>query len=65
MLLSNLRSLMSKDEVIEYANVYELRGGDADSHLGRGATREVVYKTNRAPLERSLVEKRLSRATKG
>ena len=64
-LLSNLRSLMSKDEIIEYANVYELRGGDDDAHPGKGATREVVYKTNRAPLERSLVEKRLSRATKG
>jgi len=64
-LLSNLRSLMSKDEIIEYANVYELRGGDGDAKPGRGATREVVYKTNRAPLERSLVEKRLSRATKG
>ena len=64
-LLSNLRGLMSKDEIIEYVNVYELRGGDADTALGNGATREVVYKTNRVPLEQSLVEKRLSRATKG
>lgn len=64
-LLSNLRGLMSKDEIIEYVNVYELRGGDCDFAPGKGATREVVYKTNRTPLEQSLVEKRLSRATKG
>ena len=64
-LLSNLRGLMSKDEMIEYVNVYELRGGDSDPAPGKGATREVVYKTNRSPLEQSLVEKRLSRATKG
>ena len=64
-LLSNLRGLMSKDEIIEYVNVYELRGGDCDFALGKGATREVVYKTNRTPLEQSLVEKRLSRAKKG
>ena len=64
-LLSNLRGLMSKDEIIEYANVYELRTTDAAVPLGKGSTREVVYKTNRRPLENSLVEKRLSRATKG
>ena len=64
-LLSNLRGMMSKDEIVEYANVYELRNDDDDSPLGQGSTREVVYKTNRRPLENSLVEKRLSRATKG
>ena len=64
-LLSNLRGMMSKDEQIEYANVYELRGDDSEGVLGKGATREVVYKTNRRPLENSLVEKRLSRATPG
>ena len=64
-LLSNLRGLMSKDEIIEYANVYELRTTDASAPLGKGSTREVVYKTNRRPLENSLIEKRLSRATKG
>lgn len=64
-LLSNLRSLMSKDEVVEYANVYELRSGDETAPPGRGSTREVVYKTNRGPVERSFVEKRLSRAAKG
>lgn len=64
-LLSNIRGLMSKDEIVEYANVYELRSADESGHVGTGKTREIVYKTNRGPLERSLVEKRLSRATKG
>ena len=64
-LLANLRGLMSKDEVIEYANVYELRSGGEAVPPGRGATREVVYKTNRCPLENSLIEKRLSRAAHG
>ena len=64
-LLSNLRGLMSKDEQIEYANVYELRADDSRDALGKGATREVVYKTNRRPLENSLVEKRLSHSMPG
>ncbi len=64
-ILSNLRALMSKDEVIEYANVYEIHDQDQDVPLGRGKTREIVYKTNRGPLEHSLVEKRLSRSARG
>ncbi len=65
-LMSNIRGMMSKDELIEYANVYELRGQeDRDCPLGRGATREIVYKTSRRPLESSLVEKTLSRSRKG
>ena len=63
-LLANVRGLMSKDEVIEYANVYELRSSDEDVPLGKGTTREIVYKTNRSPVERSLVEKCLSRSTR-
>ena len=63
--LSNLRGLMSKDEVVEYVNVYELRQVDSSLPLGKGATREVVYKTNRSPVESSLVEKRLSRSARG
>ncbi|MCQ2389246.1 MAG: hypothetical protein MJ138_05990 [Kiritimatiellae bacterium] len=63
-LFSNLRQLMSKDEHVEYANVYELRAYDADldpkRRLGEGNTREIVYKTDRRPLALSLVEKRLS-----
>ena len=64
-LLSNIRSLVSKDELIEYANVYELRSDD-DENLppGAGRTREIVYKTNRGPLEHSMVEKRLSKSQK-
>ena len=57
-LLSNLRGLVSKDEVVLYANVYELRE-DEDTPVGRGKTREVVYRTDRSPLETSLIEKRL------
>ncbi|MCQ2391475.1 MAG: hypothetical protein MJ240_08620 [Kiritimatiellae bacterium] len=64
-LLSNIRALVSKDEHVEYANVYELRNELADGEngggIGKGSTREIVYKTNRSPLVRSLVEKRLSR----
>ena len=68
-LLSNIRALVSKDEHVEYANVYELRNekstDDGDVPIGQGPTREIVYKTNRCPLERSLVEKRLSRPGRG
>jgi hypothetical protein len=64
-LLSNIRAMLSKDEIIEYVNVYELRTDDDNLRLGRGKTREIVYKTNRGPLEHSLVEKRLSRASRG
>lgn len=63
-LLSNLRGMMSKDELVEYANVYELRADDSGP-LGRGTTREIVYKTNRRPLENTLIEKRLSSAASG
>jgi len=58
-LLSNLRGMLSKGEVVEYANVYELRE-DESTPVGKGRTREVVYKTNIRPLEASLVEKGLS-----
>ena len=64
-LLSNIRGLMSKDEIVDYANVYEVRTDDSDeaalAEPGVGKTREIVYKTNRRPLQASLVEKRLAR----
>ena len=60
-LLSNLRGLMSKDEIVLYANVYEIRE-DESTPVGSGKTREIVYLTDRGPLENSLVEKRLSSA---
>lgn len=63
-LLVNLRRLMSKDEQIVYANVYELRE-EAGAGVGCGKTREVVYLTNLQPLEKSLVEKRLSTSRVG
>ncbi len=64
-LLSNIRGLLSKDEKVEYANVYELRDADEKAPIGYGRTREIVYKTNRHPLEKSLVVKRLAQAKKG
>lgn len=69
MLLSNVRHTMSKDEFIEYANVYELRTRNpeqGDMHrLGEGKTREIVFKTNCRPLVSAFVEKRLSRSDSG
>ncbi len=66
-LLANLRALVSRDEFVEYANVYELRTVDdeLDLPIGEGTTREVVYKTNRRPLAASFVEKRLARTGHG
>ena len=57
-LLANVEQMMSQDEAIEYANVYEVRSS-ADVRLGAGVTREIVFKTNRRPLCTSLIEKRL------
>lgn len=66
MLLSNLKDLLSKDETIEYANVYELRGEEGeDVPIGMGTTREIAFKTNRRPLEKALVEKALSKCARG
>jgi hypothetical protein len=62
-LLSNVRVMMSEGEILEYANIYELRTDDdsrESQSLGQGLTREVVFKTNRRPLTMSYVEKRLS-----
>ena len=65
-LLSNIRALTSKDEVVEYANIYELRNDDAETcPIGRGKTREIEYKTNLRPLPASLIEKRMSHPGKG
>ncbi len=68
MLLTNVRQVLSKDEFIEYANVYELRTDEPDSVAagpGRGNTREISFKTNCRPLVESFVEKRLSSAGGG
>ena len=63
-LLSNVRQVLSKDEFIEYANIYELRTEEAERDQGvspgEGRTREIVFKTNCRPLTSSFVEKRLS-----
>ncbi len=64
MLLSNVRQVLSKDEFIEYANVYELRTEEPERDQGvepgEGRTREIVFKTNCRPLTSAFVEKRLS-----
>ena len=57
-LLTNIEKEMSQEEVIEYANVYELRSHE-EVQLGLGITREVVFKTNRRPLCLSFIEKKL------
>ena len=62
--LDYLASILSHDESIEYVNVYELRT-DETQPLGRGRAREIVYKTNRSPLSKRLVEKRLSHSGAG
>ena len=64
-LLSNVRQMLSKDEFIEYANIYELRAGEKigcgkDVEPGEGRTREIVFKTNCRPLVSAFIEKRLS-----
>ena len=60
-LLSNIRALTSKDEIVEYANIYELRNDDAETcPIGKGKTREIEYKTDLRPLPASLIEKRMS-----
>jgi len=62
-LLANVEQMMSQDERVEYANIYEVRS-DSDEHnelaVGAGVTREIVFKTNRSPLCTSLIEKRLA-----
>ena len=58
-LLANVEQMMSQDESIEYANVYEVRSRN-DVPVGEGITREIVFKTNRRPLCTSLIEKRLA-----
>ena len=68
-LLSNVLQILSKDEFLEYANIYELRTEDTENDrnlaLGEGRTREIVFKTNCRPLTSSFVEKRLSSVTDG
>lgn len=68
MLLANVEHMMSREEVIEYANIYEVRSASDDTNnlsLGEGGTREIVFKTNRRPLCSSLIEKRLARQKAG
>lgn len=63
-IIANLRGLMSKDESLEYANIYEIRE-DAATVVGKGRTREIVYKTDRCPLEKALIVKSLAHSARG
>jgi hypothetical protein len=58
-ILDFVQRSLSHGEVLEYANVYELRLDDTVP-LGSGPTREVIYKTNRRPVCMQLLEKRLA-----
>ncbi len=53
-IISNVRQILSKDEFLEYANIYELRTEETDrdqgASPGEGRTREIVFKTNCRPL---------------
>jgi len=68
-LLANLdRLLASKDETIEFANIYELaakKDAPKDVRLGEGVTREIEFKTNRRLLCTSRIEKRLREERRG
>lgn len=67
-LLANVEQMLSQDEVIEYANLYEVRSAHSDedhAKLGEGDTREILFKTNRSPLCTSLIEKRLALNKRG
>jgi hypothetical protein len=63
-LLANVEQMMSQDESVEYANIYEVRS-KGNGVVGDGVTREIVFKTNRRPLCTSLIEKRLALTMQG
>ncbi len=58
-ILDYVQSRLSHGESLEYINVYELRLM-AGVPLGKGPTREIVFKTNRRPVSLRLIEKRLA-----
>lgn len=63
-ILDYIESVTGHGERVEYVNVYEIRGGGG-LPLGQGQTREMVYKTNRSPLPRRRIEKRLAHRSTG
>jgi hypothetical protein len=63
-IIEYVASNLSHHETIDYVNVYEVRGA-TETALGHGATREIVYKTNRSPLGIRLIEKRLAHTGSG
>ena len=58
-LIYNIQQMLSTGEIIEDANIYELRDKyqKADTEV---RTREIVFKTNRRPLRSSMIEKSLA-----
>lgn len=58
-ILDYVQSRLSHGESLEYINVYELRL-TAGVALGKGPTREIVFKTDRRPVCLRLIEKRLA-----
>lgn len=63
-ILDYTQSILSHGELIEYMNIYEIRGA-SHSQLGRGQTREIVFKTNHRPLPKFMIEKRLAHKSTG
>jgi hypothetical protein len=63
-LLENLDQIVTQNETIEYANVYELKARKG-VRLGEGVTREIEFKTNCRPVGTSRIEKRLKEDRRG
>ncbi len=64
-LLDFLEANISHGDRIQYVNVYELRSLTERVRLGRGKTREIVYKTMWSPLPFRVIEKRLASRSTG
>lgn len=63
-ILGQLEHMLNFNEHIEYVNIYEIRSS-RETPIGQGNTREIVYKTNRNPLVKSLIEKRFASSQPG
>lgn len=63
-ILGQLEHMLNFNESMEHVNIYEIRPSE-DVPVGQGNTREIVYKTNRAPLVSSLIEKRFASSLPG
>ena len=59
-IFASLDDRISHGDRIEYANIYELRSEGVPVPLGKGKSREIVYKTAWNPLPVRIIEKRLA-----